>query len=103
MKKFTPWLILSLPLLALVLLWHHLPTTVLIHSANSDKRLNRDDFGGVVVAVTASVALLGYVFLQIESAFRLMTERRLNNTYIAIAVEAALIGFILISVGLLRR
>ncbi|WP_288428121.1 hypothetical protein [uncultured Spirosoma sp.] len=100
MSQSIRWFILSMPLLAFGLLWPHLPTRIVIHSANADKWVSREDFGGIVVGTTMSVALLAYGLLQVQSAFQPFSQRELNKAYSTIAIGAALIGFVVLGAGL---
>lgn len=101
MSRSIRWFIVSLPLLACCLLWPLLPTRIVIHSANADKWVDREDFGGIVVGTTVSVALLAYGLLQIQSTFQPFTQHELDKAYSTIAVGAALIGLLVLGVGLL--
>ena len=96
--KYIPWLILSLPFLALLILWNYLPDRMPIHSSDgeADRYGSRSDFGGVVVGDTALFALMGYIVLQAVSSFTSMNQQPLDKAYWSISVGSALVGFTII-------
>jgi hypothetical protein len=101
--KYLPWLLLVLPIITLLLIWDSLPARLPIHSSGGgpDRWGSRDDFGGLVVGVTAGFALISYVVLQVASSFQPMAEKELNKAYLAIAAGSSLMGFAVLAVGLL--
>ena len=101
--KYLPWVILLLPIITVLILWNHLPDKLPIHSSGDgpDRFGSRDDFGGLVVAVTALFALISYIVLQVASSFQPMPEKELKKAHLAIAAGSSLIGFAVIITALL--
>jgi uncharacterized membrane protein len=100
--KYLPWVILLLPIATVLILWNHLPAKLPIHFSSNgpDQFGSRDDFGALVLAVTAIFALIPYVLLQVVSSFQPISERGLNKAYLAITAGSSLIGFAIIVTGL---
>ena len=101
--KYLPWLILVLPVITLLLIWDYLPAKLPIHSSGggADRWGSREDFGGLVVAITAMFALVSYIVLQVSSSLQPMPEKELRKAYLAIAAGSSLMGFVILIVGLL--
>ncbi|MBD2755582.1 hypothetical protein [Spirosoma validum] len=103
MKKYVPYFILSLPLCAVDLLWRKIPAVVVIHTASSDQLLNKDDFGGMVVAITGIFALVSYGLLQLESLFHPINQSQLYKAYLLTCGGASLLGLTFLCLGLMSR
>jgi hypothetical protein len=101
--KYLRWVILSLPIATILILWDHLPSELPIHSSGNgpDRFGSREDFGGLIVAITAIFALVSYIVLQIASSVQPISEKELNKAYLAIAASSSIMGFAVMITGLL--